>query len=239
MKLKVTNNRGKHQNKRKSDAKGEGIWSKKIRTTRDAAERAAFINELESILTPQDRKEMDQEMGILLAIVIPFGVFMCCLIAWICLTSVDIVPADKMRAQLKPANCTLNNAQKPYQGTCKITPLKHEPCVVVALNFTVTQHNKIWIKQFDETWPLSEALNIANNFDTLFVRGTVYACYTDGTDLEIYIPDVESKRKSANILLIVTMVIFFAMVSVTFTVVIYVLYKQRTDPTFELQACSI
>lgn len=105
----------------------------------------------------------------------------------------SVIPADKM-ARLLPAQCTLNNALSPYIGTCVGGPQGTQDCMVVTLNFTVMQYEKSRIALFDETWTaLSDVLTIAQHFNTVFIPGTVYKCFTDGVDLEIYIPGVESK----------------------------------------------
>lgn len=198
---------------------------------RTSEQQLSLRKEFNESLTDQDRKEMHQEarqMNLLLAAILLIGVWMACMIAFAVLMGKYVQPADNLAARLKPANCTINNAQKPYNGQCG-----KEYCVVVTLNFTVTQGNDTWVKQFDESWPLSDALNIAENFDTLFARGIVYRCFTDGTDLEIYIPNVESKRQTANALLILAEVLFIVSAFSLLVALLYINYKRRTDPTFE------
>lgn len=132
--------------------------------------------------------------------------FIAFIIASAVITLNEIQPADELGMRLKAANCTLNNAKLPYNDECGNTPATKYYCIVVSLNFTVTQNEQKWIMDFKMTWPLGDAVRITKDFDKLFRPGDTRHCFMDGVDLEMYIPNVDDKRFLVRDLVIIAMI---------------------------------
>lgn len=149
------------------------------------------------------------------------------MIASIAITYNEVYPADKLGERLKPANCTLNNALLPYNDECGHSPSTKYYCIVVSLNFTVDWNGYKWIKEFKMTWPMADAIRITENFNTLFRPGDVRQCFTDGMDLEMYIPNVEGKRALAYNLMIIS---FIGASAFVIGLLLYCYKKHKCDP---------
>lgn len=134
----------------------------------------------------------------------------------------DVHKMDVLHSRLQPANCTLNNVNQPYQTGCH-----NGNCIAFPLNFTVQQHDKVWIKRFDITFPTEEALKMMTNMDKYFKRASLWNCFTDGNQLELYISDEEGKRLPAEILKWPTIII-----CATFLVDIYAM-------RYDIKYCAV
>lgn len=145
-------------------------------------------------LGPEDRRDLINEMywnqylEILLIRLMIIGI--CSLVA-LGIYDHHVHPVDQLRSEFADANCTLNFALKPYIGRCD-----GKECVCLPLNFTVEQ-GKIWTTIFVmDGWKLDDAYNIERNKDKMFPPGMHHECYSNGETILLYIPGVESKRKT-------------------------------------------